>query len=277
MSNYENYQRVSRFYDHTRSAIGVEIIRQQLEDTDVPVKQQILVDAGCGTGLYSSALVNDVQRIEAVDISQEMLALAREKMKTEDEINRINFHHSSIDSLPLDDSSVDSVIINQLLHHLPDDTSNGWFDHANVFREFCRILKSGGILIINSCSPEQIESGFWFYHLIPDAVKEMKQKVISLSDLKNLLEDCGFTFKRQVVPKDLVLQSDAYFNADGIFDPDWRNGDSIWSLVSEDFLATVLNKVRDLRETGRLEAYIKQQDQKRKTTGQVTFSIARKI
>ena len=130
-------------------------------------------------------------------------------------------------------------------------------------REFCRILKSGGILIINSCSPEQIESGFWFYHLIPDAVQEMKQKVISLSELKNLLEDCGFTIKRQVVTKDLVLQRDAYFNEDGIFDPDWRNGDSIWSLVSEYILATVLNKVRYLRETGKLEAYIKQQDQKK--------------
>ena len=277
MSNYENYQRVSRFYDHTRSAGGVEIIRKQLEDAEVPVNQQILVDAGCGTGLYSAALVKDVRRIEAVDMSREMLALARQKMKTEDEINRINFHHSSIDSLPLDDNSADSVIINQVLHHLPDDTSNGWSKHANVFREFCRILKSGGILIINSCSPEQIESGFWFYHLIPDAVQEMKQKVISLSNLNNLLEDCGFTFPRQIVPEDLVLQGDAYFNADGIFDPDWRNGDSIWSIVSEDILAMVLNKVRDLRQTGKLEAYIKQQDQKRKTTGQVTFSIARKI
>ena len=83
MSNYENYQRVSRFYDHTRSAGGVEIIRKQLEDAEVPVNQQILVDAGCGTGLYSAALVKDVRRIEAVDMSQEMLALARQKMKTE--------------------------------------------------------------------------------------------------------------------------------------------------------------------------------------------------
>ena len=57
MSHFENYQHVSRFYDNTRTAVGVEIILKQLENGELPINQQLLVDAGCGTGLYSAALV----------------------------------------------------------------------------------------------------------------------------------------------------------------------------------------------------------------------------
>ena len=95
------------------------------------------------------------------------------------------------------------------------------------------MLKSGGMLIINICSPEQIECGFWFYNLIPEAKQTITQKVINLCDLNNLLRNCGFSKTVQEVNLDLVLQSDAYFYADSIFNADWRSGDSIWSLVPE--------------------------------------------
>ena len=144
------------------------------------------------------------------------------------------------------------------------------------FREFWRVLKPGGMLIINSCSPEQIECGFWFYNLIPEAMNKMKLKVIHLSDLNNLLKKCGFSNTVQEVNMDLVLQNDAYFYSEGIFNADWRSGDSIWSLVPEEILSKVLKNVFKMHKDGKLEAYLKHHDQNRKNTGQVTFSISRK-
>ena len=276
MSHFENYQHVSPFYDNTRTAVGVDIIRNQLENGELPINQQLLVDAGCGTGLYSAALVKNVRKIEAIDLNAGMLNIAKDKMKLEEKNGLINFYLSSIDSLPLEDDTADAVMINQVLHHLPDNSTRGWSHHEKVFKEFWRVLKSGGMLIINSCSPEQIESGFWFYHLIPEAMQKIKQKVINLSDLNNLLKDCGFSNTVQEVNMDLVLQSDAYFYADGIFNADWRSGDSIWSLVPEDILSEVLIKANKMHKEGELEAYLKHHDQNRKTTGQVTFSISRK-
>ena len=63
MSHFENYQHVSRFYDNTRTAVGVDIIRNQLQNSELPINKQLLVDAGCGTGLYSAALVKKMSEI----------------------------------------------------------------------------------------------------------------------------------------------------------------------------------------------------------------------
>ena len=276
MSHFENYQNISRFYENTRTAVGIDIIRNHLENGELPIDKQLLVDAGCGTGLYSAALVNHVRKIEAIDLNAEMLKIAKEKMKSEEKKGLINFYISSIDSLPLDDDIADAVMINQVLHHLPDNSTSGWANHEKVFREFWRVLKSGGMLIINSCSPEQIVCGFWFYNLIPEAKQKMTQKVINLSDLNNLLKNCGFSNTVQEVNMDLVLQSDAYFYADGIFNADWRSGDSIWSLVPEEILSEVLIKANKMLKDGELDAYLKHHDQNRKNTGQFTFSISRK-
>ena len=104
----------------------------------------------------------------------------------------------------------------------------------------------------------------------------MTQKVINLSNMNNLLKHCGFSNTVQEVNMDLVLQSDAYFNSEGIFNADWRSGDSIWSLVPEKILSEVLIKANKMHKEGELYTYLKQHDQNRKNTGQVTFSISKK-
>ena len=276
MSTYENYHKTSHVYDKTRTAGGVDIIRSALAEGALPLKEQVLVDAGCGTGLYSDALVNEVRCIEAVDLNAGMLAMAQSKLKAEEKSGRIRFHETKIDSLPLANESVDAVMLNQVLHHLPDDADSGWPEHNKVFTEFFRILKPGGCLIINSCSPEQLKLGFWFYHLIPDAVQAILEKTICIDTMAKQLQNIGFSEPRQEIPLDLTLQDEAYFRSDGVLDSDWRRGDSIWSLVSAESLSEVLEKVEVLQSTGKLESFMLQNDMPRKTSGQVTFTVARK-
>ena len=276
MSTYENYNHTSQVYDKTRSAGGVEIIRSALAESILPLEKQILVDAGCGTGLFATAMVNHVQRVEAVDLNSGMLAKAQEKMLSEEKSGRINFHQSSIDALPLPDESVDAVMTNQVLHHLPDDESSSWPKHCKVFQGFSRVLKPGGSLIINSSSHQQLEHGFWYFRFIPKALRAVKEKHVDLDMLSELLQRNGFTNIHHKVPLKLVLQGEALFNAEGPLDPDWRSGDSTWSLVSDEDLPGVLKHIKSLRDSGKLEAFMQQHDKPRAAIGQITFTIARK-
>jgi ubiquinone/menaquinone biosynthesis C-methylase UbiE len=211
MSNYENYDQTSQVYDKTRSADGVVIIHSALAESKLPLKIQILVDAGCGTGLFAAAMVNHVQRVEAVDLNSGMLAKAQEKMLPEEKSGRINFHQSTIDALPLPDESVDAVMTNQLLHHLPAHESSGGTKHYKVFQEFSRVLKPGGSLNINSCSHQQLEHWFWFYRLIPKALRALKEKHEDLDMLSELLQRSSFTNTHHKVPLEVVMQGEAHF------------------------------------------------------------------
>ena len=66
------------------------------------------------------------------------------------------------------------------------------------------------------------------------------------------------------------------FNIDGPFDPDWRRGDSIWSLVSDEDLNDVLEFLKGLKNSSKLKEFIQNNDESRLKYGQITFTIARK-
>jgi Ribosomal protein L11, RNA binding domain len=67
LSSYEDYTRKSGNYDKTREPVGTEILVGCFAHAPVPLDRTVVLDAGCGTGSYSDALLGYVGRIEAVD------------------------------------------------------------------------------------------------------------------------------------------------------------------------------------------------------------------
>ena len=142
MSSYEDYTRKSGNYDKTREPVGTEILVGCFAHAPVSLDRTVVLDAGCGTGSYSDALLHYVGRIEAVDMNAAMLEVAARKLAWAGD--RISFHSSRIEELPFEDANLDGVMINQVLHHLPDDASEGFPAHRLAFQEFARVLKPGG-------------------------------------------------------------------------------------------------------------------------------------
>lgn len=276
MSGYEDYTRVSALYDETREPIGVEIIIGCLGSGPRALSELVLLDAGCGTGNYSRALISRLARIEAVDINPGMLDKAQEKMRAEAAADRIRFHRAPIDDLPLQDQSVDGVMVNQVLHHLNDDEAAGWPVVRGVVRELARVLRPQGVLIINICSQEQIRHGWWYMALIPEAMERMRQRHIPIETLQDIIIDCGLNPSGCFVPVDGVMQGRHYFDGRGPLDDRWRGGDSIWAMVSEDRLETVKAKLEALDQAGTLEDFVRENDARRRQIGQFTFVCARK-
>lgn len=276
MSVYEDYDARAGSYDLTRTPVGFEIILGCATRTGRPLADLTVVDAGCGTGNYAAAVLPHVRRLEAVDLNPGMLAVARRKLGEAVENGRAAVTPAGIDALPFDDAGVDVVMVNQVLHHLPLQPEAGWPMLRRVFGEFARVLRPGGVCVLNVCAPAQLARGYWYYALIPRALTTLRARYPDLETLGRLLDTAGLREFGRFVPVDAVLQGAAYFDATGPLEASWRAGDSAWSLVDEQELAEAQTRVRELAAAGELTAFVTAHDADRPKLGQTTFLAARR-
>ena len=276
MSTYEDYTSTSAHYDRTRWALGTEIVLGCLASGATPLADVVLLDAGCGTGNYAAAVLPHVGRIEALDASDAMLAVADGKLAAEREAGRITFSQGSVDALPFADASVDAVMVNQVLHHLGDGSDDGWQRHGRVVAQLARVLRSGGTLVVSTCSRGQLQDGFWYYSLIPHAVDALRRRYAPLAVVEGFIIDRGLELLGRFVPVDGVGQGDAYFDVRGPLREEWRSGDSTWALVDDDELAAAQAQLTALDERGELAEDVARRDARRPDVGQITFVAARR-
>ena len=209
----------------------------------------------------------------ALDLNPSMLGVARAKLDGRPGCP-VALHEAGIDALPFEDACFDAVMVNQVLHHLPDSPNDGWPMLRRVLGEFARVLRPGGVAVINTCSHEQLRRGWWYASLVPEAVATIRRRLADTEVLKGLLAEAGLIPRGRFVPSGAVMQGGAYFDGRGPLDPAWRRGDSLWSMVSESELERALDRIRALDEAGTLDAFVDEQDRMRPSVGQVGFHCA---
>jgi SAM-dependent methyltransferase len=99
-----------------------------------------VLDLGCGAGtdlLIAAQMVGPEGSVTGVDMTPSMLERARASA-TEMGIANVELHESLIETLPLDDESIDVVISNGVIDLVPDKDL--------VFGEIDRVLRPGGRL-----------------------------------------------------------------------------------------------------------------------------------
>jgi SAM-dependent methyltransferase len=271
MSRYEDYHAVSTAYDQTRSPIGIGILRSCLAAAGRSLPDIRLLDAGCGTGAYSQAMLPQVGRIDAVDLNDGMLAVARVKLAEEEAAGRIAFHPGSVDELPFADECFDAAMINQVLHHLEDGSDPSFPGHARVIAEMNRVLRPGGVLVVNMCTREQLRRGYWYYDLVPEAREASIRRHISAERLEAMLAAGGFEPRPPESALDAVMQGEAYFDVTGPLSESWRKGDSFWALATDGQIVRAEAQIRELQAAGALEGWFRSRDRRRAGVGQFTF------
>ena len=276
MSTYERYDEVAGYYEETRVPVGVEIIAGCLTACGMPLDRVVLLDAGCGTGAYAQALLGLVGHIHALDHSEGMLRVAREKLKNEVSAKRISFHRGTVDALPFDTGCFDGVMVNQMLHHLESGDDQSYPGHGLALAEVFRVLRPGGIAVINVSTHEQLRRGFWWYQLIPEVIEEILRFCISTERLESILSDCGFIYRGRIVPLDAVLHGGTYFDPCAPLRPEWRRAGSFWTLATREQIRHMEKRLQELDHQGRLEEHMKVLDAGRAAVGQATFCMAQK-
>ena len=212
-------------------------------------------------------------RIDAVDLNPSMLEVARAKLERGPGCP-VALHEAGIDALPFEDARFDAVMVNQVIHHLPDSPRDGRPILRRVLRELARVLRPGGAAIVNTCSHEQLRHGWWYAALVPDAVDEMCRRHADTAELNRLLAEAGLDPRGRFVPSDGLMRGDADADGRGPLDPAWRRGDSLWSAVSEAELARALETVRTHDAAGTLDAFVSEHDRRRPIIGQIGFHLA---
>jgi malonyl-CoA O-methyltransferase len=137
-------------------------------------KPGVILDAGCGLGNFSNQLAERYPQaqIVSIDFAEKMIALGKSNLisnidihaqplsfqqdareadeATEDSIGkRINWVVGNMTQLPLLPESVDMIFANQSIQDIEDVTE--------LFRDFHRILKPGGVLLFSTLGPDTLK------------------------------------------------------------------------------------------------------------------------
>ena len=142
-----------------------------------------LLDVGCGSGLLIARLLSRDPRphVTGVDVSPEMLALARERIG-----DRASLVLADAAALPFPRGSFAVVATSSSLHHWPDPLAG--------LREIARVLRPAGTLVLTD----------WRADHFPTRVRDLAlrmtdpshQAVLSVGGARTALRSAGFEVVR---------------------------------------------------------------------------------
>ena len=118
---------------------------------------QTVLDLGSGAGLdciLAAQKVGETGRVIGVDMTPEMIERAQANVKKVN-LNNIEFRHGYLESLPVEDNTVDVIISNCVINLSPDK--------EKVFNEAFRVLAPGGRLAVSDIVTDGV---------LPDVIKQ---------------------------------------------------------------------------------------------------------
>jgi ubiquinone/menaquinone biosynthesis C-methylase UbiE len=142
------------------------------------------IDIGCGTGwaVYHVAEKLDYKgNFTGIDISEGMIEGAKKKLSDK---KCISFYKSSVESIPVDDGSIDIAVCTNSFHH--------YFDPMKALSEIRRILKpSGKIFIMDAATDDFFMK--WIDSIFAKREKE-HVKLYSTGEFMDMFSRGGFKY-----------------------------------------------------------------------------------
>lgn len=191
MFSYETYYKsVSPIYDQIRLDH-----KDDFENTVNIILSQCgtgakdVLDIGCGTGRYGKRLNELGLHVVGIDKSSSQLEQADKIIETVqgDAVN-----------LPFDDESFDICTMILMLHHLSDK------ERIMAFSEVNRVLRNDGVLIIKTCSEEDLDNRLTSI-FFPELRKLDSKRYVGI---ETLVSELGVYFEVSLVHSRIFISTD---------------------------------------------------------------------
>lgn len=134
------YDEWAEIYDSNKNPTR-DLNYQTIRKAQLDLAGKKVLEIGCGTGLNTEYLAQHAEKVIAVDISEEMLQKARQRV----DADNVYFETADITKNWQFSESFDSVVANLVLGHIED--------LSHVFAEAYRILNPKGKLYIAELHP----------------------------------------------------------------------------------------------------------------------------
>lgn len=155
-----------------------------------------VLDLGTGTALIPVELCKQMSdvRVMAIDLSDNMLNIARNNVELAGAIERIQLDRVDAKSMPYDDNTFDCVTSNSIVHHLPEP--------AAAISESVRVVRPGGLLFFRDLlRPEkdaQVDELVALYAGDePEHARQMfadsLRAALTLDEVRNMVGKYGFS------------------------------------------------------------------------------------
>lgn len=144
-----------------------------------------VLDVACGTGELLLRLASAAPHLDyaGLDLTPEMLAVARGKLSRFDHVKLVEGNASS---LPFRDHSFDLVLCSEAFHHFPEP--------QKVLKEMARVTRRGGYLVLMDPA-----ANTFLQRLVVrfgSRLIEVNHHVYSFGELNMLLGNAGYTVER---------------------------------------------------------------------------------
>ena len=153
-------------------------------------KDMHVLEFGCGTGTTAICHSPYVRKIDALDISQNMIEIARAKAEKAD-VNNLTFTLGTLNEFNGGSSSIDAVLGLNVIHLAPN--------RAEIIAEIARVLKPGGVFVSSTgCLGG---SSFRFLKFLVPLLKPLglipDLFIIREDQLAAEIKSAGFSIERQ--------------------------------------------------------------------------------
>ena len=132
----------SHIYDVLMVRLGRGLYQRVIGDIAPVLSEGKVLDAGTGPGTLAREIARRQPRLQVygIDLSEDMIRLARAHAKREQLEKRVHFDTGNVAQLPYPDHSFDLVVSTISMHH--------WHKLEQPLRDLYRVLRPGGRLWI---------------------------------------------------------------------------------------------------------------------------------